>query len=380
MLRSGREGTRAPHGLVFLVAVALVALACGERRPSAAERLDVIARQPEATSAAAVRAVLEAALADDDITVRRGTADALLRVDGEEFLDLFRHALDDRDSRVRLQAVRAIGRWGSVSDVAALERAAARPSDPDDVGDEETAARAAAGTSTLLRADPDATRARKAVADLGSAQRTTRLYAATELGATDWAPSIEPLQKTARSDPDELVRQVAVCALASLGPAAVKPLAADIEASLAQDGMSRRCGVKALAATGETVYVDRILVGLESKDSVTRRETVKALARLNAAPAHATALAQLARTDTDESVRWEAVKALAPIATAETTAVLVQALGDPSSRVRGAAAYALARGGDLDHTRLALADAAWEIKVSALVGLARRAGAGEGDV
>jgi HEAT repeat protein len=379
MLHSGRGGTRSPHGLLFLLAGALIALACCEHRPSAAERLDVIARQPEAASAAAVRAVLEAALADDDITVRRGTADALLRVDGREFLDLFRRALDDRDSRVRLQAVRAIGRWGSASDVAALERAATRPPDPDDVGDEETAARAAAGTSTLLRADPDATRARKAVADLASEQRTVRLYAATELGSTEWPPSIEPLQKAARSDPDELVRQVAVCALAALGPAAVKPLAAEIEARLAEDGMSRRCAVKALAATGDGAYVDAILVGLASKDLVTRRETVKALVTLNAAPAHAGALARVARDDADESVRWEAVKALAPVPTREAAAVLVAALGDPSARVRGAAAYALARGGDLDHTRLALADAAWEIKVSALVGLARRA-AGQGDV
>jgi HEAT repeat protein len=380
MLRSGRGGTFAPHGLLFVLALAAVTLGCREQRPTAAEQLGAIARQPEAASAAAIRALLAAALGDADLAVRRGTADALLRVEGEEFLDLFRRALDDADSRVRLQAVRAIGRWGDATDVAALERAAERAADPRAGGDEETAARAAAGTSVLLRPDADATRARQAVADLTSDDRTTRLYAATTLGAADWQPSVAPLQTAARTDADELVRQIAVCALASFGASAVAPLLGEIQAMLAQDGFGRRCAVKALAATGDAAHVEQLAIGFESKDLITRRETVKAIVRLGATATQVEALVRAARNDPDESVRWEAVKALAGVERPEAAAVLVQALADPASRVRGAAAYGLARRGDVDHTRAALADAAWETKVSALVGLARRARAGQGDV
>jgi HEAT repeat protein len=149
---------------------------------------------------------------------------------------------------------------------------------------------------------------------------------------------------------------------------------------LAQDGFGRRCAVKALAATGDAAHVEQLAIGFESKDLITRRETVKAIVRLGATATQVEALVRAARNDPDESVRWEAVKALAGVERPEAAAVLVQALADPASRVRGAAAYGLARRGDVDHTRAALADAAWETKVSALVGLARRARAGQGDV
>jgi HEAT repeat protein len=277
-----------------------------------------------------------------------------------------------------LQAARALGRWGSAADVPALEQAASRESDEEST-DAETAARAAAGASTMLRPDPDASRAKKALEDLQSKERTTRLFAATSLGGIAWPPSVPALQAAARSDPDEFVRHIAVCALASFDAAAVAPLLPQAEAMVAQDGVGTRCAVKALAVAGGPQRAGQIAVGLRAKDPIARRDTIKALVRLDAAAAHASELSALARSDRDESVRWEAVKALLTVHTPEATGVVVEALGDPSSLVRGAAAHGLARAGDLERTRTALGDPSWETKVSALVGLARRAPSGKDD-
>lgn len=346
-----------------------------ERTRSLETVLDAIA-SGELANAVTAREALALANADELVVVRRGVIDAVLHLDGSEFRPELRRAVVDAHPAVRLQAARALGRWGTADDLDALDKAAAIA---EEGATPESAAATAANAAVRIRLVTDPAPAQRARADLESDIPQVRVSGAVNLGYYRWAPSIAALQQAVRNDTDGLARAMAVCALGSFDAEAITPVLAQVQEMLGAASMiMRRCAVKALSVSGRPEAALQIAHAFQEKDAQTRRWAVEGIERLNAAPQQQPVLLFAAGRDPDPGVRAAAMCAIAAGFDARVESVWRQAMTDAAPRVRAAAVHELVRAGKVDVVASALRDPVWEVRAAALIGLTRRAAATDG--
>lgn len=265
--RSARHVTRTPH--VLAAAWLLMAMACaaGPAPAGAQERLHEGRPLAEWT----------ADLTDGDAAVRRRAASVLPAFGVEAVAPLGQAAVSDADPEVRLEAIKALGRLGSVAEpgVPALAKAMR-----DRIGFVRRGAAAAIGA--VGAAPPEALDAlMHGLVDPDPAVIDNAAHSLLALGA----PAIGPLTR-ALKDPDAGLRQMAVLAL-SAG---------------IRFGKLRPIGPETVTALIET---------LSDTHSDIRDEAARALADLGAQAKDALpALRRMASSDPMDSVRLVAQRAI----------------------------------------------------------------------
>lgn len=348
--------------------VVLLLLCACQRSGSLDAVIEAIAAG-ERTDPASAREAIMLASTHELVAVRRGLVDALLHLEAREFRAELQRALLDPHPILRLQAARAFERWGTVEDLTVLDKAAAIE---EEGPTPESAGATAANAAVRIRLDSDPEPAQRALADLSSEVAQVRIHGAVNLGYYRWQPSVAALQAAVLNETDELARAMAACALASFDAAAVAPVFERLRALLkAPPLVSRRCAVKAVAASDHPETADLIALAMAEPDPLTRRWAVEGLHRAKAAVRYRPLLFVTARNDKDAAVRAEAVLALTDVYDAQVDKVWRLALTDASARVRGVAAYALVRAGARDVIRIGLGDAAWEVRAAVLIALSR---------
>jgi HEAT repeat protein len=214
---------------------------------------------------------LAAALKDEDRLVRKATAETLGQIGDPRAVEPLITALKDKDKGVRGAIAKALAQIG----VPAVEPLiAALKNRNEDV--RQTAIRAL-GKAAPLTKDARAVEALIAVLKNKRGSKGVRQAAASALGQTGDARSVEPLI-TALSDADRSVREAAARALRQIGdPRAVEPL---ITALKDWDPDTCMEAAKALGRIGDERVVEPLIAALKSQHKRVRQAAAKALLRL----------------------------------------------------------------------------------------------------
>jgi HEAT repeat protein len=294
-------------------------------------------------------APLAQALNDEDVEVRASAADALGKLGwqpgddtervryllakrdwkglaklGEPAVEPLIHALRDNASEVRKRAAEALGTIGDKRAVEPLVQAL-----KDEYRDVNRSAAEALGT---IR---DANAVELIIQALGDESEDVRWGAARALGAIGDKRAVEPLVQ-ALKDGDSDVRYEAAAALGTMGEPAVESL---IQALNDRDSFVRKKAAKALGTIGDARAVEPLIQALQDRDSVVRKEATTSLNKLSWKP----------RDDTERVlylIAWRDWNELARTGELAVTR-LIPALEDEDSKVRGGAAEALGKIGDV---------------------------------
>ncbi len=275
--------------------------------------------------------LLLSALKDPEPWVRYYAARSIGRHGYVEAIDALAQLAFDEAHHVRSSAIQALGRIGSERAVAILAPLALVS---DDEGDLASSAIAALG----MIKHPDALPTLLAVAR--NADTVSRLPAIRALGECNGIGVAEALQCIAQSNPQAVIVQAAIEALARLATTEAnstlhqnKAIAGLID--LTADPTRREACVTALAKLRES-QIETISTGLTHPHSGVRRAVVDALTRLK--HPQASAFLETALEDSDSIVRLAAVTALGYLGnrSAERKLVIL-ARTDPDTAVRRAA-------------------------------------------
>jgi HEAT repeat protein len=302
--------------------------------------------------------MLETALAGGTPKVRAAAARALARIEPASAMPLLLGAMVDADQWVRYFAARSLGLLRDPAAAAALLSAAeADASQPVRVA----ALEAIGSLGTAVALEPLIRCASEENVDVAAAA----LHA---IGTIGGAEATAVLQTAARAD-DPHRRRAAVHALsAAAGEDAVRTLewlaAADAEPSVADAAFAALAGIASGSSAAAAAAVDSLVSQLA--DAERAGAALQALAHLP--PLRLAELAAGLR-HRNPSVRRRVVDALARHHSREATRLLAAAFDDDDSRVREAAAVAVARLGTRAHDtvlgRLAASDPSKSVRRAA---------------
>jgi HEAT repeat protein len=278
----------------------------------------------------AVEPLLEL-LSDESTVVRTSAADALGNIGEPEAIEPLIETLADESETVRVATAMALGGFGELRAAGPLIEAM--------LGESETVCRAAAWALQKISEPKDVSVLEHLVRQLEDGEPDIRWFAADTLQKIGDPVAVIPLTQ-ALHDPSEQVRQVAARALGKLGDArAVDSL---VETLVDPEPYIRWAVADALGKIGSPRAVPSLLESLEDSHELVRWAAAWALGRLGE-PRALEPLRQMLQHENPD-VRRAAAEGLGGLGK-QSSALLIQALGDREAEVRRAAVVSMGREG-----------------------------------